>query len=120
MTTPALDEVVARIKAQTAKDAEEDRAAGVEEGRQWAMTECTAREFRRLWKNEMRLQAVETLDATEAAEFFVKICCGEDADPIEFWSAGRGEEWGTEVTPEFVRGFGLGVLGVWQEIRSKI
>ena len=90
-----LDELVVRIKAEAAEDAKEDRSAGIEAGKEWAVKSCTAKEFRRLSQNTLRLPMLHDMDEDNAAGFCYDIICGGNPEDMpEFWKSVTGARRG--------------------------
>lgn len=108
-----LDAVVARMKAEAAKEESEDRENGRQYGEGWAKDEATPKQLRRL-----ESAASEGAGGESWIEDAIGVLSADD-----FWQVTVGldpDEMHLTKDDDFCDGFVAGALDVWKRVRSKI
>jgi hypothetical protein len=120
-----LEDVVARLRASMVEDAMDDKGRGYKAGVEWAKHTAKPGELRRL----ERFDRVDMLEHRSKPAWAHRLAFailpgpGEHTreEAIEFWGTGVGVGDSRQLeSVEFLNGFVLGALSIYQQVKSAL
>lgn len=114
MDTKTMNDVVTRMKAAAKADQAEALDRGAEAGREWAKQYARPSQLRRL-DNKYKGP-----DPDSERPLFDLCRVIGDEEHFDAFTEEVGVDPADEAEPEYARGFALGALEVWKQVRTKL